>query len=127
MKEDIYVIVPFSKPEFLENVKRNFVQQKHYNKKLIVVENGKGIGTCKKHGFEPDVLLTSDAHQSWARNEAINWVKAHGGGLCANFDDDDYYGPEYLSELHQNRGKANIIGKYDFYIKTILFVVLIEG
>lgn len=119
MKDTIYVIVPFSKPEFLENVKKNFIQQKHYNKKLIIVENGNGLGTCKRHGFNPDVLLTSDSHQSWARNEAIQWVKNHGGGICANFDDDDYYGPSYLAELNENKDKANIIGKYDFYIKAL--------
>jgi len=128
MKETIYAIVPFSKPQFIENVKKNFTQQKYSDKKLIIVENGDGLGTCKKHGFEPDVLLTSDSHQSWARNEAIQWVKNHGGGICANFDDDDYYGPSYLSELNDNKDKANIIGKYDFFIKTLKgFLRLFEG
>ena len=126
--EVIYLIVPFSKPKFLKNVIENFNQQTYKNKKLIIVENGDGIGTCKDSGFKPDVLLKSDPHQSYARNEAVNWIKSNGGGMCANFDDDDYYGPEYISEIMNNRNKADIIGKYNFYLRnTANRLVLFEG
>lgn len=118
MQDVVYSIVPFSRPKFLENVIKNFNQQRYKNKKLIVVENGKAVGCCEKNGFKPDVLLKSDPHQSYARNEVINWVKSNGGGMCANFDDDDYYGPNYLSEIMENKNKADIIGKYDFFIRT---------
>lgn len=119
MKEEIvYVIVPFSRFKYLESVIKNFNQQTYKYKKLVIVENGSAIGCCEKSGFKPDVLLKSDNHQSHARNEALHWVRSNGGGMCANFDDDDYYGPEYLLELMQNIGKADVIGKYDFFVRS---------
>jgi hypothetical protein len=114
----IYAIVPFSRPKFLYNVVNNFKHQTLHKKKLIIVENGDAIGCCKKNNFEPDILLTSEKHQSLAKNEALNWIKNHGGGLWATFDDDDYYGPEYLSELDQNSKKACVFGKGSVFVKT---------
>lgn len=30
-------------------------------------------------------------------NTGLAWLRAHGGGAWARFDDDDYYGPDYLA------------------------------
>jgi hypothetical protein len=113
----IYAIVPFSRPDMLENVKNNFTRQAFCDKKLVLVENGPGIGTCKKYNFTPDILLTSDAHQSHAKNTAINELNKRGGGFWTTFDDDDWYGKKYISELHENRNKAAIIGKYEIFVQ----------
>ena len=96
----IYAIVPFSRPDMLENVKNNFVRQKFLDKKLIIVENGPAIGACKKYNFQPDILLTSDAHQSHAKNTAINELNKRGGGFWTTLDDDDWYGKSlHFSEM----------------------------
>lgn len=115
----IYVIVPFSRPNYIDNVIYNFHSQNYNDKKLIIIENGRAIGTCKKRNIQPDVLLSSDNHQSWAKNEGIEWIRKHGGGWWTTFDDDDYYGEGYLSKISKCFDKAEIIGQLDIFMKTI--------
>jgi hypothetical protein len=115
--DTIWAIVAFSRPNTLPSIIKNFQNQTFPGKKLAIVENGKGIGTCKAHGFEPDLLLTSDTHQSYAKNEAIHYLKKHGGGIWTTWDDDDYYGPRYLEEIaHNFDSEINILGKTQIFI-----------
>ncbi len=107
--ERLTVIVPFSRPTFMQNVLNNFASQTYLNKRLIIVENNKGKGTFEKSSDY--TLLSSDPHQAYAKNEAIAWMNKHGGGWWAAMDDDDYYGPEYLSEIAQNLNNGDVIGK----------------
>ena len=116
--KQVWVIVPFSRPEHLSNVIDNFTRQTFINKKIIIVENGKALGSCKSHGFEPDVLLTSGPHQTLAKNEAINWIRKNSSqGFWATYDDDDYYGPLYLEEQVGASDRAELIGKADFFVR----------
>lgn len=115
--KSVWVIVPFSRPQYLQNVLDNFKRQKFANKKLIIVENGDAIGTCKAHGFEPDVLLISGSHQALAKNEAIYYIRKRGGGFWATNDDDDYYSPNYLSEMVECSDRAEVIGKGDLFVR----------
>lgn len=107
--ESLSVIVPFSRPYFFQNVINNFNRQSFKNKRLIIVENGNGIGSFKNTDC---ILLSSDEHQSYAKNEGIDWVKKNGGGWWVTMDDDDYYGPEYLTEIANNTKNGNVIGKH---------------
>jgi hypothetical protein len=107
------VIVPFSRPKFFSNVIENFKRQNYIDKKLIVVENGLGIGHFKNSGC---TVLSSDEHHAFAKNEAISWMKKNGGGWWVTMDDDDYYGPEYLTEVAQNIGKGDVLGKNGRFI-----------
>jgi glycosyltransferase involved in cell wall biosynthesis len=117
--KEIWVVVPFSRPEYLTNVIKNFTQQKFNNKKLVIVENGKAIGSCKRFGFSPDILLSSEAHQSYAKNKALEVLKAMKAEYWVTFDDDDWYGPEYLSEIVEHSDKAEVIGKPNVFVKTV--------
>jgi hypothetical protein len=101
----------------LQNVLDNFKRQDFSNKKLVIIENGNAVGTCKKHGVEPDLLLTSGNHQATAKNAGIEAIRERGGGFWATYDDDDYYGPHYLSEMVGYSDKAEIIGKGDFFVR----------
>jgi glycosyltransferase involved in cell wall biosynthesis len=115
----IYAICAFSRPQFVKNVIRNFRRQTCKDKKLIVVENGGALGECARVGFEPDVLLRSEPHQSYAKNEALKWIRRHGGGWFSTFDDDDYYGPHYLQEVVDSRGTSDIVAKHDHFYRGI--------
>lgn len=108
MEDQLNVIVPFSRPRFFNNVIQNFKSQNYKNKKLIVVENGEGINCFKDIDC---IRLSSECHHAHAKNEAISWLKKHNGGWWVTMDDDDYYGPEYLTEISLNLNKANVIGK----------------
>jgi glycosyltransferase involved in cell wall biosynthesis len=115
----IWCIVPFSRPEYIQSIFDRFVSQTYHNKKLVVVENGNGVGTCKKHGLEPDLLLTSGKHQSWAKNEGILKLRSMGrhSDYWTTWDDDDYYGDRYLEELAANVHKGDVIGKARSFVK----------
>jgi hypothetical protein len=115
----IWCIVPFSRPQNFDWVKDHFDKQTYHKKKLVIVENGKAVGTCKKHGFSPDLLLKSKTHQSYAKNEGLIELESRGysGDVWTTWDDDDYYGPHYLEELAANAHKAEVIGKANSFMR----------
>src|ERR1700731_3615442 len=84
----VWVVVPFSRPENLSRVLENFARQKFPFKKLMLVLNGRAL----KHWKECHVevrwaeLLTSDAHQSSAKNTALHEVRRRGGGFTVVMD-----------------------------------------
>lgn len=116
--KEIWCVVPFSRPEFLQNVIDNFKRQSYQKKKLLIVENGNGINCCKNNDFSPDVLLSSDAHQAYAKSTALEWLKNHGKDFWTTWDDDDYYSSDYLSELYLAANKATVIGKSSIFFKS---------
>ena len=76
-----------------------FRAQHYPNKRLVIVENGDAIGATREAGVVPHMVTTSEPHVSHARNAGIDLVRDLGGEWTAQWDDDDYYGPHYLSEL----------------------------
>lgn len=115
----IWCIVPFSRPKYINSIFDAFKSQTYYKKKLIIVENGKGVGTCKANNLQPDLLLSSEPHQSWAKNEGILKLRAMGchNDFWTTWDDDDYYGKLHVEEVANNVHKANVIGKAKSFIK----------
>lgn len=117
--DSVWIVCPFSKPEFFNNLKKNIEKQTKKDKiKICVIENGEAIGICKKNGFYPDLLLTSEKHQSHAKNTGLEKVKKVGGEFWTTFDCDDFYGERYIEELLENSNKGDIIGKNKIFIKT---------
>jgi hypothetical protein len=117
--QEIWTVVPFSRPNWLENVKENFIRQHFHNKKLIIVENGPAVGCCKAAGFSPDIILTSAPHQAIAKATALDELKRIGAEFWTTWDDDDYYGENYLTELAEASDKAELIGKLSIFVKTL--------
>jgi len=113
------VIVPLSRPWMLYNVRKNFERQRYQDKRLVIVQNGPGLGTCQRALFQPDVLIDiSKAHQSTAKNSALEYLRNHGESYFATFDDDDYYGPGYLDEIADGFDRGfDISGKSAIYIR----------
>ena len=110
--------MPFSRPSCFENVISNFTRQSFHNKKLVMIENGDAVGCCKEHGFEPDLLLTSDRHQAIAKNVGLAALREKGAEFWTTFDDDDWYYNLYLNELVDCSDKAEMIGKHNIFVKT---------
>lgn len=113
------VIVPLSRPLMIDNVRANFERQRYQNKRLVVVQNGPGLGACQRAGFRPDVLIDiCKAHQSTAKNTALEYLRSHGESFFATFDDDDYYGPGYLEEIADGLDRGfDVSGKSAIYIR----------
>lgn len=113
---EVWVIVPASRPEMVERVKRNFSCQLYGKKRLCVVENGRAIGAYSASGA--DKILQSEPHQSAAKNTGIASLrKSHPGAYYVAMDDDDYYGPEYILEHVERAQRGRINGKLSAWVK----------
>lgn len=113
------VIVPLSRPSMVGNVRANFERQRFQNKRLVVVQNGPGLSACQHAGFQPDVLIEiGKAHQSAAKNTALEYLRGLGERYFATFDDDDYYGPGYLDDIAEGFSNGyEVSGKSAIYIR----------
>ena len=110
------MVVPLSRSKMLPRVRGNLKRQ-NFKHRVCVVENGEARGACKAAGFQPDVLLTSDEHQSHARNTALAWLRQHApDAYWVAFDDDDYYGPEYVAEHAGLAKHGQLVGKSTHWV-----------
>lgn len=104
-----YVICPYSKPAYRDNLLEALGRQTFRDFRPIIVENGPALGTFP--AIEGAVMLQSDAHQSLAKNKAMQWIRDHGDASWSVFDCDDYYGPEYLQSQIEGIRRHDIAGK----------------
>lgn len=103
----IFVIAPHARPVYAENLLANFRRQR-VSARLIVVENGPAIGQT----WPADVVvLRSDSHQADAMNTGLSWLCENGRGSWARFDDDDYYGPDYLARVAVELERHAVVGQ----------------
>jgi hypothetical protein len=112
--DKIWVVVPFSRPEHLARVLGNFSRQRFPGKRLILVENGRALGSVPRDTLA--FVLSSAPHISHAKNEALEFVKRHGGGFFTVMDDDDWYGPSYLDEIAGFARSYAALGKQRHFI-----------
>ncbi len=118
--DHVWVIVPFSRPENLAHVFANFRRQKFPFKKLCLVENGRALAAAaeprQSERFDAHLLLTSDPHQSAAKNTALSEIRKRGGGFTVVMDDDDWYGPQFLTEAVGYAKTYDVIGKNRHFV-----------
>ncbi|WP_304544087.1 glycosyltransferase [Sulfurimonas microaerophilic] len=116
------IVTPTKRIRNLENILKNFEQQKYQYKELIIVVNSteedfKELKVQVEKIKNIKVLyLPVDKKAASALNTAIEHAK---GDYVFRFDDDDYYGEEYLSDVFRflTIDDASIIGKFGSYIK----------
>jgi hypothetical protein len=113
----ITIIVPLYRPRAAARVWRCFCRQSHERRRLVIVENGPAVGACARFGIRPDALLRSTTHKVAALNTGLHWLRKHGGGPWAIWDDDDYYGPGYLAEMSVALRTADIVGKPSLFVR----------
>jgi len=99
-------------------------QHRHSNHptQLVVVESGAALGACANISAakfkQPVVTESKIAHSGAARNAGLAVVRAAGGGIVCFWDDDDWYGPQYVREAAyalQQTG-ATVVGKQWHYV-----------
>lgn len=95
----ITVVVPFGRPENWPLVLENFARQEHAERRLLIVENNQALGAPRPELPPGTVVIQSEPTPARARNRGIAWMREHGGGAVSFCDDDDYYGPGYLTEV----------------------------
>lgn len=114
----IGVVALLYRPSFLPNVLANFERQNYSDKLLVIVENGPGIGATSDVSLPSGtIVLRTEADRSIARNAGFAKLREIGVDHWALFEDDDLYGPEYLAEHWEYRGRADVIGKGCFWLR----------
>ncbi|CAM3895560.1 glycosyltransferase [Mesobacillus zeae] len=114
----VSIITSTNRPCFLQNIIRNFENQDIEEKELVLVLHGFTDNASDGVVDNPLIkLLYSPKEESLGTclNEAIRHAKYN---IIAKFDDDDYYGPRYLSEALKTMEEkdADIIGKQSLFI-----------
>lgn len=103
---------------WLPNVLNNYARQTYKNKRLLIVENGNGIG-CASGDFD---IIKSDPGCGQYINAAIAWLRANANpnDWFCKCDADDYYGPKYLAQISKpvTKGKIDYLGRKSLYIRT---------
>jgi hypothetical protein len=107
----ITVIAPHARPEFTTNLLDNFRRQRGVEARLVIVANGSAASLRDWPPSDDTTVIWSDAHQSDALNAGLAFLRGHGGGPWARFDDDDYYSPNYLASVAQQLTTHEVVGK----------------
>lgn len=116
----ISIITPTRKKDCIDQLMNNYYRQKYNNKELIIVINDDEMNPkmfeeyVKKDKSIQVYQLPAKLHLAECLNLAITKANYE---YIARFDDDDYYGEEYLQEINLNfQTKAcDIINKGSFY------------
>jgi len=118
----IWMISGLHDPRWLSNVLDNYNRQKYPYRRLIIVENGKGIGASKTVQLPKEtIVLSSDTGPSAPMNAGIQWLKqnAKKDSWFCKCDADDYYGPQYLNQIRMAmKSGADYVGRKSLYIRT---------
>jgi glycosyltransferase involved in cell wall biosynthesis len=118
----IWMVTGLHDARWAANALENLRRQEHADKRLIIVENGAGIGAADSlYLGKQCVKLTSDGGPAAPLNTALAWLRANASpdDWFAKCDADDYYGPGYLNAIEPAiRSGAAYCGRSSLYIKT---------
>lgn len=117
----ITVITSTIREENLNNVINNFERQNYDNKELIVVLNYRNpdISKLQYKLSNYNNITTLMLNPNKTLGECLNYgVSKSTFDFIAKFDDDDYYGSNYLNESISQlvNNKADIVGKSCIYV-----------
>ena len=116
------IIVPFSKPREGHLLASFVAHQKTRPDCVVIVENGAASGRtiefCSqgRFGGAPVVILKSKPHQSHAKNVGLAYARENGHERAAIFDCDDYYGPDYLTQVAAKLVPGKVVGRSRFFV-----------
>jgi hypothetical protein len=120
------VVLLLSRPERLAEMVRQYQAQTQrflidHRSQLVIVESPSARGTTPRTMLSAwcDLIVHCDIpHSGAARNAGIEAVKECGGDIVCFWDDDDWYGPEYVHEAATalETSGATVVGKQYHYI-----------
>lgn len=123
VKPEVWLVCPFSRPECLDNVLANFHRQRYPADKLrlVLAANGRAAGTLPHWSGSHVMTVESDTGLAQPMNAGLRTVREYAapGAWFCKFDDDDYYGPEYIADhigAGLSRG-ADIVGKQRIWVR----------
>ncbi|MDR7870055.1 MAG: glycosyltransferase [Tissierellaceae bacterium] len=120
LEQGVSVITCTNRLYSLDNILNNYQNQLHSKKELIIIVNNNQIPTFiwKEKIRQYDDIRIFRLDKSVSLGECLNYgVSKTKYDIISKFDDDDYYGPNYLVDS-VNAFKytdASIVGKYSVY------------
>ncbi|MFL0505304.1 glycosyltransferase [Ureibacillus sp. 179-F W5.1 NHS] len=122
LKPKVSIISSTQREEFMDNLYENINNQTYEQLEIIIILNKNEMDIKKWENKFSDIkipfkIIKIDENVSLGNclNEAINLST---GEIVAKFDDDDYYGPNYILDmiLSMEYSNAGIVGKSSHYI-----------
>lgn len=119
-KEGVSIITSTNRPHCLDNILKNYLDQNYQVKELIIVINNDNIDLLewrKLIGNRDDISLLK-LNEDHTLGECLNHAIKHSRyEYISKFDDDDYYGANYLVDIINafKYTDASIVGKHTIY------------
>ncbi len=117
----VSIITPTNKLIYMENIFNNYRLQHYPNKELIIILNNNRLDINRwvkySKNFKNVSILQLD--ETISLGDCLNYaIDKASGNYIAKFDDDDYYGPNYLADqvkclLYNNQ---LIVGKSSYFV-----------
>ena len=133
----VTIITCTNRDEFMDNVFKNYEQQTWQDKELIIILNKDSMDIDKwgKKAMSYPNVRVYQLHEKATLGDCLNYgVMRANYEIIAKFDDDDYYGPNYLTGAMESfrNPDVKIAGKNSYYIyfnnkKTLMFVRDVEN
>jgi hypothetical protein len=118
----ISVLLSTTRPEFLDHAHAQIARQDYPSLEIITICHGEGFDAGhleRLNARHPHPTKTLHAPVDWPLGDALNLGLDHATGeLVSKMDDDDYYGPAHLSDLHLalTYSRADVVGKLANYV-----------
>ncbi|PZE21646.1 glycosyltransferase family A protein [Paenibacillus xerothermodurans] len=117
----VSIIACSMRPSYMKNVFANFERQTYKNKEMIIVLNRDDMDKEKweKKASKFENVRVYQVPERYRLGRCLNYgIRRAKYDIIAKFDDDDYYGPDYLKEVARPllQGKASVVGKNASYI-----------
>lgn len=117
----ITIVTPTNKTIYAKNIFQNYHRQLYPNKELIIILNNNQL---RLHDWVEQSKMYPHScvfqlDESVPLGECINFAIDHSSSyFVAKFDDDDYYGPNYLTDQIRcfQTTDASIVGKVGHFI-----------
>jgi hypothetical protein len=120
-KQGISIVVPTFKEKYISNIFLNYATSNYLAKELIIILNNNKLSLLQyqswAYKFENIRLYQLD--DSYSLGECLNFgINQAKYNYIARMDDDDYYGPNYLTDLMHvfNSTDAQITGKNPVFV-----------
>lgn len=116
----VTIVTPTIRPEFIDDVFKNYARQRWNKKELIIVinKNNVNINLYKKRARNYPNVTIYKLPESKRLGDCLNYAVSRAKySYIAKFDDDDYYAPNYIPEAMNlfASSDADVVGKHSFF------------
>jgi len=120
-KEHVSIVTCTNKPQFIKNIFQNYRSQAYEKKELIIILNrdDMDINRWRMRAEKEKNIFVYQLPEQVSLGHCYNYaVDKANYDFVATFDDDDYYAPNYLSDLMQAfiYTDADIVGKLTYFL-----------